>query len=143
MFHIPPKYISCVSELDSCCGFQLLLLFVKRISYKLVNKCIVSSPLDRYVFRSGAPEHPGDKFYNTTVEILPEDHVNKKEGVLDNMSHSHQYRMTDDLYLVVGEFIGTSGVAEGMVNRTVGKVAVLRLVVQYPSASWVILNEVS
>lgn len=28
-------------------------------------------PLFRYLFRSGNAEHPADRFYNTTVEILP------------------------------------------------------------------------
>lgn len=98
--------------------------------------------IDKYVFLSGAPEHPGDKFYNTTVEVLPQDHVNKKGGILDNKSHSHNYKMTDDKYLVIGEFIGTSGVAEGTIDIKLGNISAIRLVIQAPSESWVILNEV-
>ena len=96
----------------------------------------------RYTFKSGNPEHPGDKFYNTTVEVLPEDHVSKQSGVLDNAAHSHPYPKTDDSFLVIGNFNHVSGAAENTVDPTLGKINTLRLRVLTQSESWVILNEV-
>ena len=108
----------------------------------LFCSALILSIIVRYSFRSGAPEHPGDKFYNTTVEVLPVDHINKKGGVLDNKSHVHDFPMTEDSYLVIGGFIGTSGVAEGTIDPKLGPISAIRLSVQTASESWVILNEV-
>lgn len=47
----------------------------------------------RYLFRSGNAEHPSDKFYNTTVEVLPE-----------NPLHS-THNVTSDGYVVIGKLL--------------------------------------
>ena len=60
--------------------------------------------LFRYLFKSGNPEHPGDKFYNTTVEVLPSTHIGKEDGILNNYPNSHPYPHTPDGYLVIGNF---------------------------------------
>jgi len=57
-----------------------------------------------YLFHSGNSEHPGDKFYNTTIEILPVDHIVKADGILSNQIHEHGYSRTEDGYLVINEF---------------------------------------
>ena len=57
-----------------------------------------------YLFHSGNSEHPGDKFYNTTVEVLPVDHIGKADGILTNKIHEHGYPRTEDGYLIINEF---------------------------------------
>ena len=42
-----------------------------------------------FLFRSGHPEHPGDKFYNTTVDVRPVRlHLAEQRGVLDRRQDS-------------------------------------------------------
>jgi alpha-1,3-mannosylglycoprotein beta-1,4-N-acetylglucosaminyltransferase A/B len=89
----------------------------------------------RYLFRSGNHEHPSDKFYNTTVEVLPD--VLSEESIV-----WQQYNTTTDGYLIVGSFNGF-GLAEGTVDNRIGKLRELRLHVHSESENWVILSEVS
>ena len=79
--------------------------------------------LFRYLFRSGDADHPGDKFYNTSIEVLP---------VSNNSS-----------YIKIGKFNDESGVAEGIVPQHWSPVESLRLLVHEDSRAWVILSEVS
>lgn len=51
----------------------------------------------RYLFRSGNSEHPSDRFYNTTVEILP-------AALPENSYIWSAYNLTTDGFLVVGSF---------------------------------------
>ena len=48
------------------------------------------------MFQSGNVEHPSDRFYNTTVEILPE---------LENHELLKRYKTTSDGYAIIGESI--------------------------------------
>ncbi len=64
----------------------------------------------RYLFKSGNPEHPGDKFYNTTVEVLPSRHAGSEDGILNNRPNSQPYSRTPDGYLVIGNFRLVQGV---------------------------------
>lgn len=52
----------------------------------------------RFFFRSGNAEHPSDKFYNTTIEILPVDTSN-------NNNNANLANITSDGYLIVGKWI--------------------------------------
>lgn len=88
----------------------------------------------RYLFRSGNHEHPSDKFYNTTVEVLP-DQLNEESIVWQ------QYNTTTDGYLIIGSF-NAFGIAEGSVDNRIGKLRELRLHVHTESENWVILSEV-
>jgi alpha-1,3-mannosylglycoprotein beta-1,4-N-acetylglucosaminyltransferase A/B len=91
--------------------------------------------VSRYLFRSGNHEHPSDKFYNTTVEVLP-DQLNEESVVWQ------QYNTTTDGFLIVGSF-NAFGIAEGSVDGRIGKLRELRLHVHSESENWVILSEVS
>ncbi len=97
----------------------------------------------RFLFKSGNPEHPGDKFYNTTVEVLPASHTEKQKGLLDNKDHVHPYIQTKDGFLIVGNFSHASGEAKGVIDPNLGDIDTLRIRILRESASWVILNEVS
>uniref|UniRef100_A0A8D3DLC0 Alpha-1,3-mannosyl-glycoprotein 4-beta-N-acetylglucosaminyltransferase A n=1 Tax=Scophthalmus maximus TaxID=52904 RepID=A0A8D3DLC0_SCOMX len=84
--------------------------------------------IERFLFRSGNQEHPGDKIENTTVEILP---VLNKE----------KYKRTEDRFYRIGQF--ERGVAEGAVDPSFNPVLALRLSVLKDSAVWAIVSEVS
>jgi len=95
----------------------------------------------RYLFRSGNPEHPGDKFYNTSVQVLSSLRYSKL-ATLDNHKQFTEFPLTEDSFYVVNHFNHDSGIAEGTLPEWLGPIDVLRLYVQYPSTSWAILNEV-
>ena len=95
------------------------------------------------MFKSGNPEHPGDRFFNTTVEVLPKEHTQKQGGPLDNANHEHPYPKTEDNFLIVSNFSHNTGIAKGSVNESLGPISTMRLRVLTESSSWVILNEVS
>ncbi|CAB0029938.1 unnamed protein product [Trichogramma brassicae] len=89
--------------------------------------------IKRYLFRSGNAEHPSDKFYNTTVEVLP---------YLSNSVDRNHNNVTEDGYFIVGKF-DSLGIARGTVDRKLGKISILRLTVHSESDNWAILSEVS
>ncbi|XP_010022882.1 PREDICTED: alpha-1,3-mannosyl-glycoprotein 4-beta-N-acetylglucosaminyltransferase B-like, partial [Nestor notabilis] len=104
------------------------------ISFTFLNPVKV----EKYFFRSGNMEHPGDKLFNTTVEVLPADEMLKKE-LIDNGS-KFNYPATKDGYLQIGAF--ENGIAEGIINQSIGKIQAIRLSVNSDSPAWAILSEV-
>lgn len=88
----------------------------------------------RFLFRSGSIEHPSDKFYNTTVEVLP-DKLNKESIMWQ------KYNTTTDGFLIIGNF-NAMGLAEGVLDNRIGKLRKMRLNVHTKSEFWVILSEV-
>lgn len=89
----------------------------------------------RYLFRSGNSEHPSDRFYNTTVEILP-------FSLPENSYIWSAYNLTTDGFLIVGSF-NEFGIAEGTIEAKIGKIREIRLHVHTDSENWAILSEVS
>uniref|UniRef100_A0A9J8C1V5 Alpha-1,3-mannosyl-glycoprotein 4-beta-N-acetylglucosaminyltransferase A n=1 Tax=Cyprinus carpio carpio TaxID=630221 RepID=A0A9J8C1V5_CYPCA len=83
--------------------------------------------IERFLFRSGNQEHPGDKIENTTVEILP-------------FSTKEKYKRTEDRFYKLAQF--EKGVAEGTVDPAFNPVVAVRLTVQKDSAVWAIISEV-
>uniref|UniRef100_A0A672ZQM5 Alpha-1,3-mannosyl-glycoprotein 4-beta-N-acetylglucosaminyltransferase B n=1 Tax=Sphaeramia orbicularis TaxID=375764 RepID=A0A672ZQM5_9TELE len=78
--------------------------------------------VERYFFRSGNIEHPGDKLFNTSVEVLPFD---VSLSFTNIVSRTFQ-----------------NGIAEGEVDPTFGPLEAMRLTVLTDSPVWVILSEV-
>uniref|UniRef100_A0A8C8B5U4 MGAT4 family member D n=1 Tax=Otus sunia TaxID=257818 RepID=A0A8C8B5U4_9STRI len=101
------------------------------ISFTFLNPLKV----EKYLFRSGNVEHPGDKLFNTTVEVLPADVKLVENGSKFN------YPATKDGYLKIGAF--ENGIAEGSINQSIGKIQAIRLSVNSDSPVWAILSEVS
>ncbi|XP_035182212.1 alpha-1,3-mannosyl-glycoprotein 4-beta-N-acetylglucosaminyltransferase-like protein MGAT4D isoform X1 [Oxyura jamaicensis] len=93
--------------------------------------------VEKYFFRSGNIEHPGDILHNTTVEVLPADEAERKE-LLDNGS-KFNYPATKDGYLKIGAF--ENGIAEGSISLP-EKIQAIRLSVNSDSPVWAILSEV-
>ncbi|CAH1777982.1 unnamed protein product [Owenia fusiformis] len=98
--------------------------------------------IESLTFKSGNIEHPGDRFYNTSVEILPVKHLEKQKGILDNEKHEDPYPKTPDGYLVVDHFSHTTGGAFAKLNSSIGAVSAVQLVVLTESDVWVILSEI-
>uniref|UniRef100_A0A8C3CGM9 Alpha-1,3-mannosyl-glycoprotein 4-beta-N-acetylglucosaminyltransferase A n=1 Tax=Cairina moschata TaxID=8855 RepID=A0A8C3CGM9_CAIMO len=90
--------------------------------------------VERYLFHSGNPEHPGDILLNTTVEVLP---FQNEELVL---SKETKDKRLEDGYFRIGKF--ENGIAEGTVDPSLNPVSSFRLSVIQNSAVWAILNEV-
>uniref|UniRef100_A0A182WM84 Alpha-1,3-mannosyl-glycoprotein 4-beta-N-acetylglucosaminyltransferase A n=1 Tax=Anopheles minimus TaxID=112268 RepID=A0A182WM84_9DIPT len=89
----------------------------------------------RYLFRSGNFEQPSDRFYNTTVEVLP------ASGNGSAISAALPFNVTKDGFLVVGSF-NNYGIADGVIDPKIGKLKELRLHVNSDSQNWVILREI-
>ncbi|CAD5123099.1 DgyrCDS11473 [Dimorphilus gyrociliatus] len=89
--------------------------------------------IERFLFRSGNSEHPGDKFFNTTIELLPE------SGVINP---ALKYPKTSDNYLIVANF-SLGGEASAVLNSGVPKIHTMRLMTHSNGTSWVILNEIN
>ncbi|XP_023599657.1 alpha-1,3-mannosyl-glycoprotein 4-beta-N-acetylglucosaminyltransferase B [Myotis lucifugus] len=97
--------------------------------------------LERFFFRSGNIEHPEDKLFNTSVEVLPFDNPQSdKEALQEGRSTTLRYPRSPDGYLQIGSFY--KGVAEGEVDPAFGPLEALRLSIQTDSPVWVILSEI-
>uniref|UniRef100_A0A9J7XMJ2 Alpha-1,3-mannosyl-glycoprotein 4-beta-N-acetylglucosaminyltransferase B n=1 Tax=Cyprinus carpio carpio TaxID=630221 RepID=A0A9J7XMJ2_CYPCA len=96
--------------------------------------------VERYFFRSGNIEHPGDKLFNTTVEVLPFDNIqSEKEALKEGREKTPKYQRTEDGFVRIGKF--DNGIAEGEVDASFGPLEALRLSVRTDSPVWVILIE--
>ncbi len=71
----------------------------------------------RVYFKSGNPEHPGDKFFNTTVDLQP--YVQPKENVI--------YPKDNDGFYTVANFSHETSVAEAFVDKALGPISNVRL----------------
>ncbi|XP_075163915.1 alpha-1,3-mannosyl-glycoprotein 4-beta-N-acetylglucosaminyltransferase a [Haematobia irritans] len=91
--------------------------------------------LKHYLFRSGNSEHPSDRFYNTTVEVLPADTLSESSPVWSF------YNSTNDGYLIIGAF-DNMGVAEGSIDSKIGAIKEIRLHVHGDSENWALLSEI-
>ncbi|XP_069098668.1 alpha-1,3-mannosyl-glycoprotein 4-beta-N-acetylglucosaminyltransferase-like protein MGAT4D [Pleurodeles waltl] len=89
--------------------------------------------MEKYLFRSGNIEHPGDKLFNTTVEVLPAQ-SSKLKDVLG------KYEKTEDGFLRIGAFV--NGLAEGSVDPLIGNVLAIRLTILTESPVWALISEV-
>uniref|UniRef100_A0A3P9P381 Alpha-1,3-mannosyl-glycoprotein 4-beta-N-acetylglucosaminyltransferase B n=1 Tax=Poecilia reticulata TaxID=8081 RepID=A0A3P9P381_POERE len=97
--------------------------------------------IERFFLRSGNIEHPGDKLFNTSVEVLPFDNIQaEKEALTDGREKKPRYHRTEDGFIRIGSF--QNGIAEGEVDPTFGPLEAMRLTVTMDSPVWVILSEI-
>ncbi|KAK1803965.1 hypothetical protein P4O66_003903 [Electrophorus voltai] len=90
-----------------------------------------------YLFRSGNIETNGDKFYNTTVEVLPSD-VSVRQQVENRLLPC--CRPSTDGFAVISSFV--NGVAEGVIDTALHELDAMRLLVHSDSDVWVLLSEI-
>uniref|UniRef100_A0A8C0IJ13 MGAT4 family member D n=1 Tax=Bubo bubo TaxID=30461 RepID=A0A8C0IJ13_BUBBB len=89
---------------------------------------------------NGNMEHPGDKLFNTTVEVLPAD-VSLSFPTVIHIFHSNTCLYGSSFIFYLGAF--ENGIAEGSINQSIGKIQAIRLSVNSDSPVWAILSEVS
>ncbi|MED6275460.1 hypothetical protein CHARACLAT_026764, partial [Characodon lateralis] len=89
-----------------------------------------------YVFRSGNSKATGDKFYNTTVEVLPSHTTAEDKLLAASLTKS---KHSDSSFIVIGEF--NNGVAAGEIREALQPISALRLVVHSDSDVWALLSE--
>ncbi|KAM3842890.1 alpha-1,3-mannosyl-glycoprotein 4-beta-N-acetylglucosaminyltransferase B, partial [Diretmus argenteus] len=85
-----------------------------------------------YRFQSGNSETNGDKFYNTTVEVLPSKALGR-----DRLAAG--YKEPNDGFIIIDAF--QDGVADGQIDAELQPISAIRLVVQAESDVWVLLSE--
>lgn len=90
----------------------------------------------RYLFRSGNIETSGDKFNNTTVEVLPSNAAAGDRLV----ASSYSYKESDNGFIIIGAF--EDGKAEGEVEEVLQPISALRLVVHSDADVWALLSEI-
>ncbi|XP_034545539.1 alpha-1,3-mannosyl-glycoprotein 4-beta-N-acetylglucosaminyltransferase A [Notolabrus celidotus] len=90
-----------------------------------------------YLFRSGNAEHGGDKFFNTTVEVLP---GNAEARIKPVNGSTSTYQQSDKGFTVIGAF--QNGVAEGEIEEALQPISALRLVVHSNASAWALLSEI-
>uniref|UniRef100_A0A8C1X6M7 Zgc:154054 n=1 Tax=Cyprinus carpio TaxID=7962 RepID=A0A8C1X6M7_CYPCA len=90
-----------------------------------------------YFFRSGNIETNGDRFYNTTVEVLPNNNSVKEKVTRGELACC---KPSSDGFVQIGYF--KNGVAEGEVDGALGEIAAMRLLVHSDSDVWVLLSEI-
>ncbi|KTF98225.1 hypothetical protein cypCar_00042457 [Cyprinus carpio] len=91
-----------------------------------------------YFFRSGNIETNGDRFYNTTVEVLPNNNSVKEKVTRGELACC---KPSSEGFVQIGSF--KNGVAEGEVDGALGEIAAMRLLVHSDSDVWVLLSEVN
>ncbi|XP_039670331.1 alpha-1,3-mannosyl-glycoprotein 4-beta-N-acetylglucosaminyltransferase A isoform X2 [Perca fluviatilis] len=93
--------------------------------------------ISRYLFRSGNIETSGDKFTNTTVEVLPSN-ASARDRLATGSSSS--YKAPDEHFITIGAF--ENGVAEGEIEEALQPISALRLVVHSDADVWALLSEI-
>jgi len=95
--------------------------------------------IERFYFKSGNVEHPGDKLVNGTVEVLKSATKKSKFLIEDPTDKRGPYKDSD--YVIVGKF-DFMGVASGVISPSLLPISEMRIRVTHDVAkNWVILSE--
>ncbi|KAK3719834.1 hypothetical protein RRG08_040136 [Elysia crispata] len=100
--------------------------------------------IEKYLFRSGNTDHPGDVFRNTTLEIQPSKNISgERLAALSFQSgiYAEELANTSPGFIPIGRF-NDHGLAQGEIIEEFNPVKVLRIHVHKASNAWVILSEI-
>lgn len=106
--------------------------------------------IERFKFKSGNLEHPGDIIRNASVEVLPVKALAQakkmsepgRDASPEAKKNFMKYEYPLSSYIRVGVF-SPNGLAEGQVPQNIGKVSEMRIRVWgHNSESWIILSEI-
>lgn len=113
-------------------------------------KFIQPITIEKFKFKSGNSEHPGDIIRNATVEVLPvramqlarKMHEPGRDSSPETKKDFIKYEFPRSTYTRVGEF-GLNGLADNEVPQDIGEVAEMRIrVLGHNSENWIILSEI-
>ncbi|XP_076467718.1 alpha-1,3-mannosyl-glycoprotein 4-beta-N-acetylglucosaminyltransferase A-like isoform X2 [Babylonia areolata] len=96
-------------------------------------------PIEKFLFRTGNPEHPDDMLHEATVQVQPELWPSGPVAGLPILQDSVEGLAPG--FLIVGHF-NSNGLAEGVLPPSLARVAVVRIQVITKSPNWVIFSEV-
>ncbi|GFO09275.1 alpha-1,3-mannosyl-glycoprotein 4-beta-n-acetylglucosaminyltransferase b [Plakobranchus ocellatus] len=100
--------------------------------------------IEKYLFRSGNTDHPGDVFRNTTLEIQPAKNVSvARAKALSVQSGVYTAELADTSpgFIAIGRF-NDHGLAQGEIIEELNPIKVLRIHVHQAANAWVILSEI-
>ncbi|KAJ7376863.1 hypothetical protein OS493_032011 [Desmophyllum pertusum] len=106
--------------------------------------------IEKFRFKSGNLEHPGDIIRNASVEVLPVTALAEakkmqepgREASPEAKKNFMKYEFPLSSYRQVGAFTG-NGLAEGVVPQDIGKVVEMRIrVLSHSSENWIIISEI-
>ncbi|XP_065058863.1 alpha-1,3-mannosyl-glycoprotein 4-beta-N-acetylglucosaminyltransferase B-like isoform X2 [Rhopilema esculentum] len=109
--------------------------------------------VDRFKFKTGMVDHPGDLLVNATVEVLTQAQKEKADSLkkqvtaaeISNLQDKESYIQNEynrDIYIEVGRF-SANGLAANKVPDNIGAIAELRIrVVDHKNENWVALSEI-
>lgn len=113
-------------------------------------KFIQPITIEKFKFKSGNSEHPGDIIRNATVEVLPvramqlarKMHEPGRDSSPETKKDFIKYEFPRSTYTRVGEF-GLNGLADNEVPQEIGEVTEMRIrVLGHNSENWIILSEI-
>ncbi|XP_037940566.1 alpha-1,3-mannosyl-glycoprotein 4-beta-N-acetylglucosaminyltransferase B-like [Teleopsis dalmanni] len=110
---------------------------IPRKNDNIIFQFVKPTELTRYIFRSGTVKHPDERFYDTTVEILP---LPMRDRIFDT-TLAQRYNVTRDGFYIVGSF-NDDGIAVGTIDPNFGVLERLRLWVHSTSRHWVYLTDI-
>ncbi|GFR64112.1 alpha-1,3-mannosyl-glycoprotein 4-beta-N-acetylglucosaminyltransferase A [Elysia marginata] len=100
--------------------------------------------IEKYLFRSGNTDHPGDVFRNTTLEVMPSKNISSdrvKALFTQSGIYAEELANTSPGLIPIGRF-NDHGLAQGEIIEELNPVKVLRIHVHQASNAWVILSEI-
>ncbi|KAL8576437.1 hypothetical protein ACOMHN_049004 [Nucella lapillus] len=95
--------------------------------------------VEKFLFRTGNPEHPDDILHEATVQVMPEEWPTRPLLGLPPLQGSVEEAGPG--FILVGQF-NANGLAEGDLPFTLGVISALRIHVSSKSPNWVIFSEV-
>ncbi|KAK2839054.1 hypothetical protein Q7C36_013868 [Tachysurus vachellii] len=118
-------------------GVDFLWVFTPNQGDYILIEFNTPQTVKRYRFRSGNIEANGDRFYNTTVQVLPSD-VSVRQRV--EQGQLSCCKPSSDGFAIIGSFI--NAIAEGPVDGALGGLKAMRLYVHSNSEAWAVLSEI-
>ncbi|KAK7097964.1 hypothetical protein V1264_004865 [Littorina saxatilis] len=95
--------------------------------------------IEKFLFRSGNPDHPDDIFHDTTIQVHPE--TMPTAPVMNLPALTGSIDAPAPGFFLVGQF-NAEGLAEGDIPAALGKINVVRIHVTTKSHNWVIISEI-
>lgn len=88
--------------------------------------------------RSGSPEHPNDKLYNSTFEVRFQSNAEPGDHQLPS-----SYNKTSDGYYIIDRFSNTLGTVSGTIDaEQYGPLKSIRIRIESAFETWIIITDI-